>query len=188
MIFSKENLRKIYKEKRENLFKNGEISRISDIICRKILSQNFFKEAENILIFYPKGSEMNPLGLLNSKACEGKKFYLPKCIGNEIVPCPYKTGDEVSLNRFKILEPVSKPVVASVLDIVITPALVCDKAFFRLGYGGGYYDRFFSNKNLTATKVVILPEEFIVDKLPSDNFDKKCDIIVTEKNIYHRET
>ena len=61
--------------------------------------------------------------------------------------------------------------------MVIVPALAVDINNYRLGYGGGYYDRFLK-KCVNAVKVVTLPKELLVDLLPFDEHDVKVDKIL----------
>ncbi len=217
---TKQDLRIIFKEKRNVLFKHGKIDEISSIICEKLISLIGFYKARHILTFYPKGAELDTRRLLDknifavlehSKECCIKSFqnidttgtnaikenyihqktfwhninfYLPLCKGNKMFACPYKPGDELLLSRFKIYEPTTKPVLdVKILDMVITPALCADKNFNRLGYGGGFYDRFFANPALRAKRVVIIPDDMLIEAIPANEYDKKCDIIVTEKRI-----
>lgn len=184
----KQDLRKFYKTKRGELYEKGLIEEISSEICRKISDLEVFKCAQNILLFYPKGSEINTLSLTEEpySAAGGKikNFYLPVCKEKELVCCPYNKDSELVLNEYKIYEPTSKPVLdVSVLDIVVTPALSADIGFYRLGWGGGYYDRFFANKGLRAVKMVVLPHALLSKSLPHGTFDIQCDIIVTEKTV-----
>ncbi len=124
----------------------------------------------------------NIYGNKPASPANNRHFYLPFCKGDKILACPYKSGDELSLNKFKIYEPTTKPVLdIEILDMIITPALCADFKFNRLGYGGGFYDRFFANHNLRAKKVVIVPDDMLIEAIPTDKYDKKCDIIVTEK-------
>lgn len=182
----KKELREEYIKKRNALLNAGFIEKISGEICKKIAEFPLFKTAENILTFYPKGSEINTLELV--KTFSGtKNFYLPVCRNGEITVCPYKLDTELVLNMYNIYEPKTEPIEdLSILDIVITPCLAADRNFNRLGWGGGYYDKFFKNKNLRAKKVVILPEDMLVSCLPDEAHDIKCDILITEKSFLVR--
>lgn len=176
----KKSLRKFYKEKRDALFKKGLICEISEKIC--IHLNEIFKNAKNIMLFYPFGSELNILPVM--EANRDKNFYLPKCMEKELIVVPYKTGDTLVLNKYNIKEPDTEPVLdIEILDIIVTPALCADKNCYRLGYGGGYYDRFFANKKLRAQKIVIVPDEMLVEKLPCEEYDIKCDMVVTESEL-----
>ena len=74
------------------------------------------------------------------------------------------------------MEPCSNPVSPDIIDLVIVPALMVDKKGYRLGYGGGFYDRFL-NKFKVKT-ITCIPEIFVVDSLPYDDFDVKIDEII----------
>lgn len=67
-------------------------------------------------------------------------------------------------------------------DLTITPGLSFDKEKNRLGYGGGYYDKFFA-KNKTI-KAGLMISDFLSIKLPIENTDVKVDFIITEEKIY----
>lgn len=178
---NKEELRKFYKKKRDKLFETGCISDISASIVKKIVNSKYFKSAKNIMLFYPKGSELNLLELLKFK---DKNFYMPVCKEGEIVVCPYKEGDKLILNGYGIYEPETLPLKdLSILDIIITPALCADNHLNRIGYGKGYYDRFFANKNLKAKKIIVVPEECLLDLIPCENFDIACDLLLTQEKV-----
>ena len=183
----KKELRKIYKEKRDALFNEGFLCKVSKKISDKLNKIIQSKNAKHIMLFYPFGSELDILNITEASQNKDRNFYLPVCNEDKMFVCPYKSGCELVLNKYKIKEPKTKPLNdISILDIVITPALCADKNFQRLGYGGGYYDRFFAQNNLKATKIVIIPDDFLLETLPSEEFDIKCDIILTEKRTLKR--
>ena len=87
-------------------------------------------------------------------------------------------GDELEISEFNIKEPCSLPVNPLCLDLVIVPALAVDKNNYRLGYGGGFYDRFLA-KYPGLTTVVAIAKELVFDKIPVQNFDVKFDFLIT---------
>lgn len=177
---NKDELRKHYKEKRLVLFEKGEIERISNRICLNLRKEEVYKKAENIMFFYPKGSEINLLELCT----DDKKFFLPRVKDKELEVCPYKIGDRLNLSEFKVSEPVGEALCnLSIIDLILTPALAVDKKGFRLGYGGGFYDRFFKERSLKAKKIVVIANDFVVESLPHESFDVPCDIVLTEDNF-----
>ena len=169
----KKELRKIAKKIRSSL----DIKTISDGIVEQIKQCETYQNAQNIMIFYPLGHEVNLLGLLNDK----KNFYLPKVDGENLLVCPYKSGDELTLSSFKTEEPITKPVSPEILDLVFVPALMVDRHNRRLGYGGGFYDKFLSKNALISKKIVAIPSALLVENLPSEAFDVKIDITICEK-------
>ncbi len=132
-----------------------------------------YKQAQNIMIFYPLKYEINLLELLKDKT---KKFYLPKICGNSLVCCPYSEGEELCESCFKTKEPLTEPT-RNPIDLVIVPALAVDRRNYRLGYGGGFYDRYLANEN-TCTMVCIA-EKFVLDSIYPEKFDVPVDVIIT---------
>jgi len=168
----KKELRIKAKEIRNSL----DIETISENIVKNILSLKVYQDAKNVMIFYPLKPEIHLLALLNGN----KNFYLPRVNGSELLVCPYKAGDELIISKFNTKEPTSKPVNTNILDIVFVPALMIGDNFNRLGYGGGFYDRFLSQNATNAIKIAAIPSKLIIENIPSESFDIKMDIIVTE--------
>ncbi len=68
------------------------------------------------------------------------------------------------------------------IDLILIPAVACDRRGYRLGYGGGFYDRWLPNS--TGLKVGIVFEEFYLDEIPIDIWDVPLEAIGTESMIY----
>ena len=149
----KEELRKEIKAKRKL------INIDCQMLVENLMKTQEYKRAKNIMIFYPLKDEVNLLSLLKDKT---KKFYLPKIDGENLLCCPYGEGDELCVSCFKTFEPVTE---------------ACDKNNYRLGYGGGFYDRFL--KDFRGKKVVCLPEELIVETVYPEVHDVPVDLIIT---------
>lgn len=157
--------------------KEIDLLQISKQICNNISALQEYKDAKNIGIFYPKEVEINLLPL-----CENsyKNFYLPKVINNGIEFFKFDNNTEMLRGKFNILEPNSD-IMAQNLDIIIVPALMADTKGYRLGWGGGFYDRFLSE--FTGVTLCPIPKCQLVQALPKEEHDKKCNYIVTEYDI-----
>ena len=96
----------------------------------------------------------------------------------------WSLNDPLRINKYGIPEPISKK--KSYPGILLIPLLAFDKQLNRLGYGGGYYDRYIEKVGkLKKFKTVGLSFSFQeIEKLPVNKFDKKLDFIVTENKIY----
>ena len=70
----------------------------------------------------------------------------------------------------------------SEVDLIIVPGVAFDKCGYRIGYGGGYYDRFLSNLD-HVTKISLAFNMQLIDKIPTDHFDIPVNYIITEKEI-----
>lgn len=145
----------------------------SKIISKKIQSLPIFQGAEHVMLFYPTKYEVNLLDMLSLD----KKFYFPKVDDKKLLVCP--ACEKFEKSDMNILEPCSSPVSPEILDLIIVPALAIDLENYRLGYGGGYYDRFLSQYYNIQTVTPIF-KEFIVDKLPRFSTDIKIDYIVSD--------
>lgn len=161
--------------KAKNIRKGLPISSISETLVDLVRKHPFYINARNVMIFYPTMYEVNLLALLS----DDKKFYLPKVFGQDIGVCPYNCGDNLEKSLFNIFEPCSNTVGAEVLDLVIVPALLVDKKGYRLGYGGGFYDRFLAQTGVNYKTICAIPKELCVESLPVEKFDIKVDEIIT---------
>lgn len=160
--------------KAKSIRKYLNISKISSLAVSKIRDVDIYKEAKNVLIFYPMRYEIDLLALLD----DDKNFYLPKVSDKKLFICPFKKGDKLEKSCFNVNEPCTSPVDPNVLDLIIVPALMVDKNGYRLGYGGGFYDRFLGENSFIKT-IVPIPKELFVEKLPVEIFDKKIDVVIT---------
>ena len=96
----------------------------------------------------------------------------------------YSFQNPLKINKFGIPEPInlSNKVIP---DLILVPLVGFDKDLNRLGYGGGFYDRYFE-KNSKLKKMIKIGLAFSfqkIKKLPINKFDKKLDKIITEKNL-----
>lgn len=167
----KQELRKWARDKRTKL----DMEKISSILYNKLVQTEEYKNSKNIMLFYPLKEEVNLLSLLEDKS---KQFYLPRIKGEELECCKYSIGDELCESCFHTKEPTCEPCDVSNIDLVIVPALACDKQNYRLGYGGGFYDRFL--RLFKGTTICCIPNELVVENVYPENHDIKMDKIITE--------
>ena len=93
--------------------------------------------------------------------------------------------DELKIGPLGNLEPTyEKEIILP--QIMVVPMLMFDREFFRLGYGGGYYDRYLG-KNLNFKKIIKIGLGYSfqeIHKIPINQYDMKLDYIITEKNLF----
>ena len=93
----------------------------------------------------------------------------------------WSTKDPLTINKYGIPEPISEKIVYP--NILLVPVVAFDKYFNRIGYGGGFYDRYI--KKIKKDKKIItigLAYSFQkVKKVPINSFDMKLDFVVTNK-------
>ena len=164
---NKTDYRKYAKELRKTL----DIAHKSKILTDKIRKNELYTNAKKVMLFYPMEFEIDLRDLLK----DDKTFYLPKVSGKGLLACPY--SEKLTKSAMGIREPDTLPINPCELDLIIVPALMTDKKGYRLGYGGGYYDRFITSTD--AKTICAIPEELTVDELPYAEHDIKIDCIIT---------
>ena len=147
----------------------------------KVLKQKNFK-GKIFGGYYPYNYEVNVLEIL--KKFENQKYLisLPKVKNNSFMDFfTWSQNDPLIINKYGIPEPVSSKIVYP--DVLLVPLVAFDKKLNRLGYGGGFYDRYLKRiKNIKKTIIIGLAYSFQkVKKIPINKNDIKLDFIVTEK-------
>ncbi len=178
---SKKSLRKkliLLRKKNFKKFENIE-NRILDIIKYNKLN------VKTIGGYYPINYEVE-CSTVFKKLLE-KKFSISLPVisnSNQMNFFNWSSDTYLKVNNMGIPEPVAKKIIYP--DIILVPLVGFDQNKFRLGYGGGYYDRYIEKvRKFKKFKTIGLSFSFQrVKKLPIDKYDKKLDFIITEKNIF----
>jgi len=173
----KNNLRKKYKGLRDTL--NSDLKKIYD---QKIL-ENFLgldlKQYQNFFLYYSFKSEADTINIIDCLLKLGKNVYLPKIEKDKMFFIKY-SGQALHKNNFGIYEPQGD-YSDIVPDVCIIPLLAVDDEGNRLGYGGGFYDRFLTDKN--CIKAGLSYSFQIADRLPVLKTDIPLDILITENKV-----
>lgn len=166
---------------------------LDEKICRAVLSSATYRYADTILMYYAKDDEVN----INQVAWEavkaGKKVAFPRTNPEDrsMVFHFVQSEDDFENGSLGLSEPKAELPSFEVTGelqsnvICIIPAVVYDKKGFRIGYGGGYYDRYLSS--FKGTKVGVEYTDFIVGEVPHGRFDLAVDVLITEKGIYPKK-
>ncbi len=175
------NTKDILRKKAKAIRKTLDIPDISEKICTLIENSDLFKNSTNIMIFYPLNYEIDLTSLLTHA---GKNFFLPKVNGKKLDICYYELGDELDFSEFNTLEPKTEPITnTDIIDAIFIPALFADKKGFRLGYGGGFYDRLLKTFSSNTKKIIVISNALLTESLPTEEFDQCADYIINEKEI-----
>jgi 5-formyltetrahydrofolate cyclo-ligase len=182
----KRNIRKEVLMKRSKM-KAEEKELKDNIILEKLFETNLYKNARNIFTYISFGDEINTIKLIERALKDNKNISVPKTYRETrtmnaiFIPCL----KELKENHMGILEPIDDSIVIKKedIDLIIVPGAVFDKDFNRIGYGGGYYDRYLEDIAYKNNKVVLAYDFQIVDKIEKEEHDVKVDIIITDKQI-----
>ena len=177
----KENIRKKLLKKRLLKYVNFKFN------LSQIISTIKKKKIKNPIIggYYPVNCEIDCLEILNFFEKKNYNISLP-IIGknNSMEFYKYSFKDELYLNKYGIPEPKKKKIVHP--DILFVPLVGFDDRLYRLGYGGGYYDRYLNKlekiKNFISIGLAFSFQK--INRVPNDVFDKKLDMIITTNKTY----
>lgn len=178
---SKSALRARFAEMRKGLSKEYRHKMDIEIESRLLCSEEY-SGADMILTYVSVNDEPDTLGLIHAAFANGKKVAVPKCTeGNNMDFYFIKSADDLIKGKYGLLEPdVKKCKKASPTEksLCVVPALSFDAEGYRLGKGGGYYDRFL--KDFKGRSAGFCYNSFLRLSLPKEAFDVPVDIIVTE--------
>ena len=179
----KKELRSYIKSKRKTIENKAEKD---SLIAQNLLSLDEIKNADTVLCYLSLDDEVCTDGIVTALLNMDKKVGAPYCVDNDgNMDFYYITDfDDLRIQSFGVREPVlekCEKITSFDNAVIILPGLCFDKNGNRLGYGKGYYDRFLQIHSLIS--VGLCYNSLIVKKVPTDMYDKKADIIVTENDI-----
>lgn len=182
--FEKSVFREKYKAKRENL--SHEEKKIRDSrIAESLFLTMAYRGARQILLYSAMKDEISTESIFIRAVTDGKVCFFPRTadLGNMYFHS-VNNMSEMGKGSYGIKEPLpSAPKYSEKAgDICIVPALSYDREGYRLGYGGGFYDRFLSS--FSGTRIGICYSDNLEKRLPRGKYDVCVDILLTEKGIY----
>lgn len=155
----------------------------SDRICAHLQSWPAFQQARGILAYWSFRNEPDLSPLMDTQRLWG----LPRCVGKEMVWHQWQGADRLQPGQFGIAEPspTAPTISAAQVDLILVPAVACDKAGYRLGYGGGFYDRMLSQPQWRAkVAVAIIFDDARLPTVPRDAWDRPLRGVCSEAGLY----
>jgi 5-formyltetrahydrofolate cyclo-ligase len=179
---NKAKLRRSLLKKRQSLSVD-EWREKSDRICSQIQTSILFTQATTILAYFSFRQEpdLSPL-FTNSQRLWG----FPRCVGQSLSWHSWKPNDAVKIGNYGITEPQPEaPIIhPTQVDLILIPSVACDYQGYRLGYGGGYYDRLLDSPNWSKIPTIGIVFDFAyLSQLPVANWDKPLTSVVTETGL-----
>jgi len=182
----KKNLRNLCAKKRDELKKNDINS--SYHLKKNILKIKEFNNAKVVASFISIKTEISTKFLNNFIHSLGKKICLPVILNNNnyLLFRLYNESDNLKIGKFEIPEP-DETKEEILPDVILTPCLAFDQYGYRLGYGGGYYDRTFFKLRKLAHPFISIAVAYNgqkINKVMRTEHDERIHYILTEKEIY----
>ncbi len=161
----------------------------SELIRKKLWSMEELVTASHIMIYVNFRSEVETMPLFADCYKRNIQISVPLTITKPPQLVPYLITDpahDLRAGYCDIPEPDPDRLSScdpSEIDVVLVPGSVFDSRGGRLGYGGGYYDRFFANAAPNALRIALAFEMQLVESVPIMAHDKKMHYLVTEKLV-----
>jgi len=185
---NKQALRKHMLERREKL-SLLEVQRKSQQMNQQLLLHSAYQTAKAILTYLPIRNEPDTLPVINAAWQQKKQVLIPVIQANNktLVLSKLDNLQELIPGIYNILTPKPdyiRPVNPDSVDVCILPGVAFDRKGYRLGYGGGYFDRFLPKLRANCLKIALAYDFQILDCLPRTEFDLPVNIVITESSLY----
>lgn len=160
--------------------------RKSEHLCTQLRSSPLFTQAKTVLAYLSCRQEPD----LSPLFTDHHRWGFPRCMGKSLSWHSWKPGEPLQKGSYDILEPnSSSPTLEPAeVDLILVPAVACDARGYRLGYGGGFYDRMLNSAEWASRSTIGIVFEFAyLPQLPIDPWDKQLDGVCTEMGLIMSE-
>lgn len=158
------------------------------MIAAQVRALKEYQEAKMVFIYVSFRDEVDTTGIMESAWREGKRVACPRIQGKEMTFYEVFSWDDFHEGMMGILEPNETTVLVTpgtANSFMLMPGLAFDRERRRIGYGGGYYDRYLKIWGGTIPTAALAYTEQIWEQLPSEKQDIRPDRIITEEGIIY---
>ncbi|MEG1432094.1 MULTISPECIES: 5-formyltetrahydrofolate cyclo-ligase [Eubacterium] len=158
-------------------------------IVNRFLASDDYKSCQWIMVYVSFGTEINTHELIRRALTDGKHVVAPICVMADHTMILSEIQDfpgDLEEGHYGILEVKKeciRPIDARKLDLVLVPGMAFMPDGGRMGFGGGYYDRFLETITPDCKTLGLIREDFIYETIPMDAHDKHAQVLVTEDRI-----
>ncbi len=157
----------------------------NQLICDRLISLSLFTQSDTIFAYFSfrKEADLSSLFSLN------KKWAFPRCVDKCLIWHLWQPGEVLIKDKYGIQTPLeTAPIVSSSsADLILVPTVAYDRQRYRLGYGGGFYDRLLISPQCADIPTIGIGFDFAYfTQLPVDSWDIKLDFICTETKLLDR--
>lgn len=176
-MVNKKEMRAMVREKKRAMTEE-EIQEKSRLLAEKFRRCPAYQSAKTIYGYLPYNQEVRTVPMLLQAIADGKRVAVPKVYGEEMKFIYLEDMTQVSKGYAGIPEPVAdEPVAEDETALVLMPGLVFDPQGHRIGYGGGFYDKFLCAQPNHPT-VALCYDFQMVDQLETEEFDIPVDLVL----------
>lgn len=153
-----------------------------EVIYKKLIESDFYINSKVVFIYVSFGKEVDTLRIINKLLEDGKVVCVPKVISkNEgMRAIRINSLNQLKVGYFGVLEPIVEDEInPENIDLCVLPGLAFDNQGGRLGYGGGFYDRFLCKVSEEAKLIAVAYNFQILDNVPMEPYDFRIQGIIT---------
>jgi 5-formyltetrahydrofolate cyclo-ligase len=172
----KELRRQISKRKRE--MTESEIENASRVLAEKFVNSQVYRDAKTIYGYMPYNQEVRTIPMMEQALRDGKRVAVPKVYGDTMKFIYMDDLSQVEEGYYNIPEPIADgPVAEDPTALVLMPGLAFDEKGNRMGYGGGFYDKFLAQEPDHPTVALCYAFQ-MVDHIPTEEYDIPVDCVL----------
>lgn len=176
----KNEMRRFFLNLRREMGKER-IEEYSEKIYQNLIKTDLYKNANTIFVYVSMDKEINTEKIIRKSLEDGKEIYVPFIEVKEMKAKRLEKYEDLVEGKFKIKTTRSDITIENP-DLSLVPGLTFDKSKHRIGYGGGYYDKFLEKSKTTSLGLFATPFESI--EIPTEEYDIPLDYILTEEGLF----
>lgn len=184
----KKQVREEILRRRGQFFSREDHEQASQKILRKLKAEPAYQQAQSILCFVSFGTEVDTHAFIKEALQEGKRLFVPYILSKEegMKACEIKDFSELEKGYFNILTPKEpfRRLTDEEPDLVVVPGVAFAKDGYRIGYGGGFYDRYLGALKKPVPTIGIGFSVQVVERVPVEPFDMPIAKLLTERESY----
>ena len=162
---------------------------LDEKIFKFLIESDFYKKSKRIFIYVSYNNEVDTKEIIDYSLKNDKEIYVPKInIEDKTMKAiRIHSLSELYVNKYGILEPdiVDKNYIESDFGLIVLPGIAFDKVGNRIGYGGGYYDKYLSVLECKVNKVALAYGFQVIDNIEVEEHDIKLDYVITDNEIIY---
>lgn len=180
---TKKEVRRYIKQQRDAA-SDEQVAQNSEKIAEAVAALPQYKEASCVYAYIDYNHEVMTDSIIFKALEDGKRVAVPRVEDKDLVFCYLNGLDDLEAGYFGIREPKQSCKIANEKDaLFIMPGVAFDKVHHRVGYGGGFYDRYLAKAN-THYKVALAFDFQVLETVPYEPHDILIDLLVTESTVY----
>ena len=173
----KKELRTMIRQKKRELTPE-QIEKASAELVRQFLDTELYRQAKTVYAYLPYNQEVRTVPIVEQALKDGKRVAVPKVYGDGMKFIYLTDLQQVAVGYCNIPEPVADgPIADDPHALVLMPGLAFDSVGHRIGYGGGFYDKFLAREPGHPT-VALCYDFQMLPHLETEAFDKSVDLVI----------